>query len=238
MSEITLVDLDDIELVMRVEHAFRIKIAVSEAEHCQTMGDLFAVVARKIPAVDRGAFACPAASAFWILRRAMRERVPGLHISPSTRVIHLVPARGAKTWWKELQRSTGLVLPSKKPSQDTRFITLQVPGFFRTLLPDMVGASLGAASFVLGAGGWSIVIGTTAWFVTASRLRSPEVLAMVSGATVGDFARAISALNVGLLAQRNGAIRRRDAWDAFVGVVRDFTNHPGPVDKRTRFRCV
>jgi hypothetical protein len=202
------------------------------------MGDLFAVVARNIPAVDRGAFACPAASAFWILRKAMRERAPGLHISPSTRIIDLVPARGAKTWWKELHRSTGLVLPSRKPSHDTGFMTLQVPGRVRTLLPDMVGASLGAASFVLGAGGWSIVIGTTAWFVTASRLRSPDVLAMDSGVTVGDLAKITAALNVGLLARRNGAIRRRDAWDAFVGVVRDFTNHPGPIDKRTRFRCV
>ena len=229
MTEIKLVDLDSVEIVREVERAFRIKIGAGEAEACTSMGDLFSAIESKIFTVERGALPCPAALAFWRLRKAMREMASGKAITPSTPVADLLPATRQGRWWRELRHSTGLEMPSAKPAK----------GAWPPRWAAILAASLlGGLSFAVGAGGWSMLVGVIVYVVLSFPRGRPNAIGMDAGATVGDLAKIAASLNVGLLSERSGSIRTREAWEALEGVVRNFTDYPGPIDKRTKFECV
>jgi hypothetical protein len=90
---------------------------------------------------------------------------------------------------------------------------------------------------MLGAGGWAALVWLTtvlAMFATSQF----DAIRLGPGATVGDLAKATVSLNVGAFVAKHGALRQADAWAAFEPVIRNFTGYAGPIDKRTRFRCV
>ena len=128
-----------------------------------------------------------------------------------------------------MQRSTGLEMPSAKPTKGARS---------SRWAPVVAAGLLGGLSFASGAGGWSVLVGATVYLVLGFERGRPNAAGMGAGATVGDLAKIAASLNVGLLSERSGSIRTREAWEALEGVVCNFTDYPGPIDKRTRFKCV
>jgi hypothetical protein len=230
MSEIWLVDLDSVEIVTAVERAFRIKIDNAEAAGCQTVGDLFGLVARKVPTVDRNTTPCPTASAFWRLRGALRTLAPNQQIRPSTPLADVMPASRRGAWWRQLGNTVGLVMPSARPPAASRRSWLVLGTVY------LVSFGIGLAC---GAGPWSVLVGFAAALVfgLSGSLRRSDVLGMGVGATVGDLARITASLNAGLVTERSGPMRRSEACTALEGVIRNFTHFAGPIERRTRFRC-
>jgi hypothetical protein len=229
MPEIELVDLDSVEIVTEIEHAFHIKIGNAEAAECWIVGDLFALMAQKVPTVDRSASSCPAALAFWRLRSALREMVPNRRISPATPLAELMPVSRRRAWWRRLERATGMVLPATRPPPAAGW---------SSWLPQAIGVMAFGIALACGARGWSVLVGGAAALVFVKARRRSDVLGMGAGATVGDLAKITAALNAGLLAQRSGSMRRAEAWTALEGVIRNLTYYSGPIETRTRFRCV
>jgi len=228
MSEIELVDLDSVEIVTAIEQAFHIKIADKEAEGCRTVGDLFRLIASKLPIVERDALPCPTAFCYRRLRAVLRKISPIQHITPATQLVELMPVSRSRAWWRRVQIETNLALP-------------QAPGRlkrFRWVIGGVCVLAM-AVALVSGAGAWSLLVGLAALLVSlvvhASDRR--DVIGMGIGATVGDLAKITAALNAGLLVEQHGAIRTREVWSAVEGVIRAFTAYSGPIDKRTRFRC-
>jgi hypothetical protein len=230
MAEILVPDLDSVEVVRRVERAFRITIADAEAERCRTVGDLFSVVAQKVPIADRGALPCPTASAFWRLRAAFRQQHPGRKITPSTLLSDLMPATRRSAWWARLGQATGLDMPVVRPSPASRQL--------------WVGWAIGFSVFGLALlcrnGPWvSSILGLVALYFAngGSGSSAAETVGLGEGATVGDLAKLTAGLNPALLAGSSSPMRRSEAWAALEAVLRDCTRYSGPVEKRTRFNA-
>jgi hypothetical protein len=232
MSAIELVDLDSVEIVTAVERVFGIKINDSEAERCESVGDLFDVVLSKVPHVERGALPCHASMAFRRIRRAIRENSHAERIAPDTKLSTVMPASGQRKWWRRLAASTGLTMPSSRPSN----------GSGRRKASGLAaGCIVGAVAFVCGAAGLSLVLGamavmlfTPSWGVD----RHAEAVGLGVDATVGDLAKIAAGLNAGELTKPYSQIRKSDAWAALEGVIRDFSGFTGPIERRTRFNCV
>lgn len=233
MSAIELFDLDAVEIVFEVERAFDIKISDGEAARCQYVGDLFDVVLSKVHHVERGPIPCIAASAFRNLRKTIQEKNPEQEVTPKTRLSALMPAGRRWAWWLQLGKSSGLVLPSALPWR---------PSMVSYILSLAIGAIIGASALLAGAGARSFLLGAIATFVSlevkSANRKHAETLGIGNDATVGDLAKITAAINIGRLGRPNASYRRSDIWVALVGVIRNFTGFSGPIEKRTRFKCI
>jgi len=227
MSQITIADLDDVEIVRAVEDAFKIKITDAEAAACETVGDLFNVVKSKVRIVDRGAERCLTATAFWRLQSAFLQENSARWITPATPLSVLMPARNRGMWWRKLSLQSGLALPHR-PSRQLGVL----PRIF-------FGASAGVVAFVCNAELWSALIAYASFLLADIPGSGEDNPTGINGsATVGDLAKITAYLNAGHLAGPSGEIRSGEAWQAYEGVIRHFGYFRGPIDKRTRFRCV
>lgn len=101
---------DAIDLLEEVEKEFDIKIADEEAEQCETVGDLYAVLCAHLPAWDTQSGNCASSMTFYKIRRSLDpDRTQG--ITPRTAL--LMP-KGPQELFRKLGRETGLRLPSPR----------------------------------------------------------------------------------------------------------------------------
>ena len=229
MAAIELVDMENVDLLEAVERAFGISICDREAMACRTVGDLLGLIASTVPSVERGALACPTASAFRRIRRAIRASDPQARIEPATPLGSLMPGSRPRAWWRGLSAATGLAFPSLWSSPDTRFRRF-VPVLLGAGLFALLAAGFGLASFGIVAAIYFFGSLSAAWFA-----RRDLVLGLGPSATVGDLAEVVSALNAGVLAGPGGLMRTRDIRLALDRVIRHDTGFPGPIDRRTQF---
>lgn len=214
-------DGDDVHVVVDVEQAFGVKITDAEAERCETMGQLFDVVWRKIASAREAGLRCPSAVAFYRLRAGLRGCGLEGPITPDFNLAEFFRQRGAERVHSALRMRAGLELPDLVFSFGSR-----------TVLTILLG--LGAA---LSLAAWSLLPLLVAGCLAAGlAFILPRALPR-RVASMRDFTLACTAWNYSKLAETCGGARSRDVWNALAFVVRESsgTGYAGPIDRNTRF---
>lgn len=231
MPEITLVDLDSVDIVREIERAFQVEISDPEAEACLTVGDLFDLIVSKTRVVETGADFCLSARAFWRLRAAAAQSGVTHRVTPETSLAGIMPRAGRRAWWNKLSRTSGMKLPAPPPG-----ISMSV-----CLFIGLTGAAVTVVCGRYGEVSWAALAAAAAisgFCVLTLLHNTSDRLGMTETANFGDLAKAAGWLNPGALAGPSDTMRRRDLWEALTAVIRDFTQYAGPIDKRTRFKTV
>jgi acyl carrier protein len=102
--------LEWLELVMKIEDAFNIKIDDEASGSLHTVGQLTDLVLNKIGPVstDPNSFQ----KAFGLLREAILAEFPGTcHITTETPTETVFPARSRKYWWNRIAQKAGVKFP-------------------------------------------------------------------------------------------------------------------------------
>jgi hypothetical protein len=164
------------------------------------------------------------ASAYRRLKKAIVALQPGARIRPDTRLADLVGDQRLDTWWRTLQRSSDLKLP-----------TLAVNGW-RILLAFAAIAlfvgPLAAAHARHDEGPWlwlalALSVACVAGCVWLPFEGSTEFK------TLGELARAVGARNAAALSQPHGAVRARDVWSSLVQIARECAPDAKTIDRET-----
>ncbi|NNM73304.1 acyl carrier protein [Enterovirga aerilata] len=216
---------DSVDIVVAVEQAFGIKITDSEAEACQTVGDLFRVICAHVPTVERSdAIPCLTAATFRELRRVIRLIEPSLDLRPATLLSSFAGHHDHREWHAHLKNTSGLSVPD--PS-------LTVPSMVGGLTLYGIAAAGAVATFGHDAAGFFVaaLLAPAAGFIVHSYGRRT----WDANRTLGDLARETAAYSLGQIAKAHGAVRTRELWEALVIVLRPFSRHTGLFAHETRF---
>lgn len=102
-------ELDGVELILRIEDEFSISISDEEAGAARTVGDLCTLVTGKLD----GSTSCAASKAFYRTRRAIVDtlELPRRSVRPSTWLEPLLPQPTRIKRWKEIGARIQLDLP-------------------------------------------------------------------------------------------------------------------------------
>lgn len=218
---------DDVEIVLEVEAAFGITISESDAAGCETVGDLFKVVCAHVPTVERSDhLPCPTAQAFTALCRAIRLRQPDHDLRPDTRIASFAGPDDHSGWHAHLAMETGLNIPA--PTLSLTAVGIGCGAF--AVAAALTGKFLGETSHVLVA---CLLEGSVIALLV--RRYAPSSWSRESWSTLGDLARETASRNIAQAVAAHGAIRRRDAWQALVTVLRPYTQRAGKIAPDTRF---
>jgi acyl carrier protein len=112
-QEPIIMGLDSVELVMRIEEAFKIEIHDRDAEKIQTVGDLCDYVLIRLDVCGETASRCLSALAFFRFRRELIScfRIPRRAVRPESPLNSLIPAINRRAEWRRLEKSLGWELP-------------------------------------------------------------------------------------------------------------------------------
>jgi hypothetical protein len=210
--------LDIVEIVIELEERFGIEIPDAEMGGVRTLGDLDAMVARRLELKGAGGDACPHVLAFPALRRAFAA----LGLAPLRRgdtaalLAPLIEPVGAPALWRHLESVEQLQLPSLVSSA-----------------PRRDAAMIAAAGVAAGTIGWATgvafigVLATIAAAIVVYTLvpRRPSVLPP-GIATFGDLLRALVAHNPGRWHAAGARLDPAARWAVIVEVVSNFIGEP------------
>lgn len=204
--------LDGVELIMAVEESFGIQIANNEAATLMTVGDLYKLIAAKLPNPDLKT--CLTSAAFYRVRRGI-ETGTGTDrrgMRPATLLADLMPRERRRESWSRTQQAIGLKLPRLRHANWIQLIFVAVgialavsggayAGYHMStlLLLSIPGLLLGA-----------VLIALTPWL--AIELPNKVV-------TVGDLAKDVLAINYGRLANDLGSGSTKELWEALRRII-------------------
>lgn len=197
-------DLDDVELVQDVERAFDIHLPSDELKYCETVGDLFDLVACRLPDGSKNNDRCASTMCFYRVRRVVLTLTPNAELRPSTSidVLRDIPVRSL---YNAIGSADGLRSPAPY---------LSIWG----------GASLLAAMFVpigvlwFGSPWWMAVI---ALIIAIALYRLSPVRLPPTLKTFGDLVELVTARSIGALAADGARLRHGDAWKALRTICSD-----------------
>lgn len=197
-------DLDDVELIQDVEAAFSVRFDDNDLSRCWTVGDLFTLIERDLPA-DKTTGRCATAMCFYRLRRAIQPWVEP-PLKPNTRIDAL---RGLPVHrlYRLIEIECGLRAPAK---------VISIWGCLAAMLI-LVGPFVAYRVGVVGLLTPAFAIPLFIAFRLAP-VRLPRDIA-----TFGDLVRAVAARNIGMLAKQGARLGRQDAWSAFREVLAEHT---------------
>ena len=208
-------DGDDVEVLLRLEHAFGVKFG--DPVPWITVGDAYDALLGRVPATDQ-AGKCATTMAFYQLRRALRSVLQlDAPIRPSTRLSDLT-RRSPKRVFKELSRELGFT-----------------PGFTLSWIGG-VGVLFIFAGLIglLGSAGFHRLwpaIGLLPLGLVMVRL-DPGTF---GSQTVGDLARAFATQNYRDFAERGADQRPEAIWSVLVGLLGEFSEmNPAEINRETR----
>jgi len=225
------IDSDDAtDLIAEIEKAFDIKISDDEAERCETVGDVFAVIRSHMNVVERDkALPCFSAATFRALRRAVTERDPSTNVTPKTSIEVICGSREPKKVWRYLETHSGLKLPLLWPAKITEISALLIL-ISTSISLTWIGVNAWdalATSFLVGLLIGAVIAVLVLKFGPA---RIPEEIT-----TLGDLASAATNLNIGVLANQFGAVRHHDVWSSLVYIVNRYVPSNKRINAETRF---
>lgn len=197
-------DLDDVELVEDIEHAFDIQLPDDQLKHCKTVGDLFGLVVARLPDEQDRGDRCASAMCFYRLRRVVLTMAPHLELRPSSPIETLRPL-SVRALYRAIQRADGLRPPAPY---------LSVWGGV-----SLLGAVVAPIALLwLGAPWWAAGIGVLIPIVLyrLSPVRLPPALG-----TFGDLVELVTARSIGALAADGASLRPAEAWKALQTVCAD-----------------
>jgi len=110
--------LDLAELFIDVEESFGVSLSETEAQSCDTVGDLVSCVQGKVAA--KGRIPCPTGEAFRAITRTLVEEVgvPRKGLRPSTSLGHVLPWSGRRRAWRKAAKRLSreqYTLPGLRP---------------------------------------------------------------------------------------------------------------------------
>ena len=228
--------LDAVELVIRVEEEFSIKIEDGEAETTRTMGELHDLVRSKRAAIRQtmSGISCPSQTVFYKLRRYLSQT---LHLKdrtlrPSTAFHSLLPRWNSRRFFSRMREELRLAFPLPR-SRIQRAISMGC--WF---------AFLGVFCFTLSYGyqwiGLAFLAGILSSVAVAMVGRFLEyfIPSELPGiATLGDLTRATVLLNRDLFEERKNAPEETDfIWKHLCAIVADQLGaRPDQLTPQTRF---
>lgn len=117
--------LDAVEIVMRVEKTFDIKIKDAEAEAIRTVGDMHNIVWSKID--GKPSESCVSQSIFYKLRSSITDiyGADRANITPSTMLPAIIPNKQHPGYWQSFSRATSFKLPEliyRAPYSNIRYL--------------------------------------------------------------------------------------------------------------------
>lgn len=197
-------DLDDVELVQDIEQAFGIQLPDGELSRCETVGDLFDLVVRRLPEEFGTGDRCASAMCFYRLRRAVMTIAPNVELRPSTSIEALrhVPVRSL---YRALKTVDGMRPPVPN---------LSLWGCLSLFLA--VAAPIGL--LIWGAPGWTAFLG---FLVAIGLFRLSPVCLPPRLRTFGDLVELVTARSIGMLAAHGARLRPAEAWKAMKVVCTD-----------------
>jgi hypothetical protein len=201
-------DLDDVELVQDVEQAFRVRLPDDELSRCHTVGDLFELVAARLPS-RANADRCATAMCFYRLRRAVLALAPDVQLHPST-PIEVLQGIPVKSLYRSIEGVGGLRPPLPY---------ISVWGGFSLLLA--VAAPIGL--LLCGAPWWAAVLAVPV-AITAYRFSPVRLPPQVK--IVRDLVECVAARSVATLADQGARLRPAEAWKALQTVCADHAATP------------
>ena len=221
--------LESVELLVEVEDTFNLSIASEEAAQVVTVGDLHALVLRKVKAVAKAP--CLTAHVFYRLRKAFLEvyDVPRAELAlPLNRV---VPPSSRRAHWEGLEAIVHLTLPVLwRP----RGLTLVLNGLFvLSILGIVAGGVMGGlmvweSAVFLGAAGGLLAL--------AYRLTRPLAVHLPRVQTLGDFVRELFRLNTAELAAMRQEWSAHQVWEVLCGLIIEQTGiEPDLLKPEARF---
>lgn len=193
--------LDSIEILMKVEDTFGIKISNREAERILTVGDFHDAVWRQLS--GRPSSVCQSQRLFYSLRRSFASIAPA-QITPETSTEILFPKANRRERYGNFSATTGLKLPD-----------LLLETFWQQVLTVVgIAAIMGGLSIALllvnvyDYSKWIFLLPVAGMLLTFlfSQLLTPR-RTMIAAVSMRDFTRHVLALNYTTLSAREGTNR-------------------------------
>jgi hypothetical protein len=192
-------------MIEDVEEAFGFQFSDHELGACETVGDLYALIERRIPKEGLGANRCGTAICFYSLRRATQPLVE-VPLRPQTPIESLagVPVRKL---YRIIEEECGLRPPLIYVSGAGCLVLALIP-------------ALPLASLALGLAWWAAAVSALPPIIGYRfiPLRLPPDVH-----TFGNLVRVVSSRSVRTLARRGARLRPEEAWTAFRDIVSDHT---------------
>ena len=207
--------LDTVELVLEIEEAFGISIPDDRASRMLTVGDVYEFILENTADSTLKSSTCLSAAAFYDLRRYVRSLgLSPSEILPKTKLEHVIPLIGRRTYWKTLSSR-----------MDLQFPRLERPSWL-VLLNCMLVAIVVSASF-LGFAARNVVAGIFAavvFGVISSSLlvflTQPFAIYPASTcSTIRDLVKKLVAINYSTLSTRYSTRNPSDVWNALQLIV-------------------
>lgn len=204
--------LDGIELVIRVEESFGIKIADEEASRCETVGQLYEVVLKKISTPDQNK--CLTAIMFYKIREIFVAYGNCLRkaVRPDARLEDLVPKKTRRKFWNRISNHSGMELPS-----------LAYPLWFKWLI-----FAASAVAFVAMGIIWNFPVSAFATLTGAMifcKFIFTPLATVLRPATVGELAQIMVRDNIGKISTKANSISKDDVWNCLIEIVADETGN-------------
>jgi hypothetical protein len=200
-------DLDEVELIQGLEQAFGFRLRPEETTNLYTVGDIFALLQRRLSAAGDAAQGCASAMAFYRLRRALAQ--PGAAKAAPASLLSDLSAASPKSVFGAIRERTGFRLPG------LRYSPLGHVGVALACLILLAPVAAG-----IGAGRWTMLpIALAAIGFTLMRLDGRRFPADCH--TLSDLARKVAGLNFGLLRTEGAGRREKDVWSALLEVLSD-----------------
>lgn len=207
------IDLDpqdgDLELIKAIEQSFGVEIHATDCAGWRTAGDVHATLAALIPPGSPTG-PCPTTMAFFRLRAALGDRTA----RPATPLAPYARGRPARLF-RRLARATGLRMPAKTLTLLGTVALLT--GFIALCVCALASIGSGTIAGVIArAAGIGLVASIGLVALDPGRLPA-------DGATLGDLAERVAALNFAALRQSGARAMPGDCWSALCRLLSEIT---------------
>jgi hypothetical protein len=207
-------EFDPIDLQLEIESAFGLRLTDEEAWSVRTMGDLHALLMRRIePSMGES---CLTTMAFLRLRRAIAPIVPGIRLRPST-LLSAIPAKSPRALFDSIRLENGLRLPALEKGTLTDISGI----LFMSLCAIVPILALLEVSW-LAVGG--VIVGVIALMWPLQHLDPLRFPSRCE--SLGDLSRAIAAHNASALAREGAELDSDTVWQSLVQIVAPYALTP------------
>lgn len=208
--------LDAVELVMKVEEVFDIKVDERDVDHLQTVGDLYDYIVSKIKKVEVGN--CLVTATFEKIEHGLKKCGINEQVGPATELVDVLPKSHRRKFWSQLQRSVGLTLPNLvRPTWVVNLSAILVVLLAGVIAFGVRGEALPEIVFPLVG-----LIGLVFFWWLFSRLTEP--MATEFGLSFSSFlglSERVLALNTKEISKENGSFGDKDIWIILRSIIVD-----------------
>jgi acyl carrier protein len=207
--------LDTVELVMEIEEAFDISIPDDRASKMLTVGDVYEFILVQTADSTLKSSTCLTATAFYELRRQLRSLgLPHSEMRPKTRLDHVIPLIGRRTYWQTIGSRMDVRLPRLgRPSWLTLLICMLVAIVMSASFLGFAQQSLAAGIFA------AVVFGVSSTAMLMFLTRPFAIYPAANCSTIRDLVTNLVAINYDNLATRYSTRNPTDIWNALQLIV-------------------